>query len=338
MSDFSFTEDFGIVSLEQDRVTAKEIRKEDKKFIPFGLPFIDDLSKGLAYNDLVMVSGDTGIGKTTAAILMAESMANRGKRILYLALEMGVGEFAMRTEYKNTMKVLLTKEPELRNSYFDEEMFENNELAAYQEKYKELIEKEFKNMNKNIDIKYRTQRTPIKEIIKIIVSQISKYDAFFIDHLGYIDVTSTDKYKEQEDIMNELKLFTDVNKKPIIAIAHIKKIDTKNKTPIPNKPDIKGAKSLIDIATKVLMFAPDYSTEINDYKFPTYVRFIKYRKGGSKTRYVGRISFDIKTNSYDDNYDILKMNKDETDVKPLEKDPQWSTQNKNRVVYSGVVQ
>jgi len=79
------------------QVTPPLERGEKPESIPFGIPAVDHSLGGLRKGRMYTLAARTSMGKSAAAIKFALEAAKRGKRVLYVSLEMTHDEIALRT-------------------------------------------------------------------------------------------------------------------------------------------------------------------------------------------------------------------------------------------------
>ncbi len=73
-----------------ERIDAVQDRRAEPSGIPTGFPSVDRvLGGGFRRQDLVVLAGDVGSGKSSLALAMALRSASRGSRVLFLSGEMG---------------------------------------------------------------------------------------------------------------------------------------------------------------------------------------------------------------------------------------------------------
>lgn len=83
--------DYGITN-SMKQLTAKKIKGESKRLIPTGIKQFDRVNGGITEDSLMLLGGDTGLGKTTIANNMRNRMAARGYKVGFVSLEMGNDE------------------------------------------------------------------------------------------------------------------------------------------------------------------------------------------------------------------------------------------------------
>lgn len=152
-------------------------------------------------------------------------------------------------------------------------------------------------------------------------------DVFILDHANIIDLKDENENRAMTDLVNTIRQTALVIKKPVIVVAHVRKSDTRFKTVLPMIEDFHGTSNLVKICTKAVMIGPAYEEETTPLKYPTYMMACKFRKDGSRTRYVAVVNFDISTNSYDEQFAIGELKDCDTKFVRIEDDhkiPYWA--------------
>jgi len=97
----------GKLLIEHFREAIADIKKRGEQGepeMPTGLKFIDEVTDGLRKKELWICAGGTSMGKTSLSLQIANNIADRGKRVLYMSLEMSVSELVVRL-FANQMRI-----------------------------------------------------------------------------------------------------------------------------------------------------------------------------------------------------------------------------------------
>jgi len=251
-----------------------------------GIGFLDKHLIAIHPKNLIVITADSGVGKTSIVSEIAAHNAEEGKSVACLFLEGDKNEFQ---ELQLWQKMFEIKRE--RNLYITDFTFRNyklNRIRGIQELEKEakdLLKKRYKNI-------FTLDRTEVGEVnsttILNILSRISdRVSLIVIDHLHYFDKTfSENQNREITDIMKKLKKFTSVENTPVILVSHVKKPLTKN-TLILDMYDVKGSSSIYQEADECIMLSQYYADpefDINSNNMPTLMRVVKSRSGINKMR------------------------------------------------------
>lgn len=318
---------FNIPAVEERNIRENELRKlRQHKRLSFGINYLDKALSGISRNDLILLGGASGTGKTEAAIHIAAWNVAKGKRVLFFALEAEECEIESRIKYKIAARKYYN-EP-LGDSKlvlnFTYRNWYNNALGKNAEKYENFANERYAKEMGNLHTVYREKEFSIDDFQRYLLSCYNKYDLIIVDHLNYFDL---------DDNKTEIRAVTDTIKRirdmsllcgiPILLLAHLRKTDRKLKQLIPDIDDFYGTSNIAKICTKAIIIAPDMSEpnvkDPNDrFKYKTFFRTPKYRVDGSVNRYISRCSFDVRTNRYDNEFELGRLDFDGKEFKPIE--------------------
>lgn len=157
-----------------------------------GFPSLDQLTLGLVGGELVIVAGPTSKGKTLLSMHIANNIAKKGNRVLFVTLEMTKAQLTSRYMYVNGGRHTSDFSTVAANTVFQE-----NRRLNYQD-----IDGLIQNAKEELDV-----------------------DLVVIDHLHYF----ARNVKNASEQLGEITMqFSDNAKKyniPIILISHIRKMD-----------------------------------------------------------------------------------------------------------------
>lgn len=293
--------------------------------LTFGIPFLDDSLVGIFKNDLILLAGRSGQGKSEIALHISLTNAIAGKRVYHLALEAESREIARRMLFKKISKAFYLERdrPDEKPSYIRWYAgLQEHLLAKYCERATEEL-----NAYDNLKVFYRGPEFGNKELHRIFSSVKNEADLLVLDHLHYMDFSDDNENRAHKEAVKEIRNLALSYNIPVILVAHIRKGDRRNPTPVPDMEDVHGSSDIFKIATKAIMIAPcrdavDVPAPEKSYRFPTYFRIAKCRQDGSLPWFIGLSAFDITRGEYEEKYIIGEIVKDE--FKPLANKPHWA--------------
>lgn len=280
--------------------------KSIEETLSFGVEYLNRALKGIRKNDLILLGGESGTGKTELAVTIAEN--NPDKHIIFYALEAEKDEVYNRLLFK-ICKKLYYQHTGQNDVFYDLWLigYDRHKTLDFERRAIEILKSKYGNLR----IFERT-----KEGFGVAELQMSLYnsepvDLIIIDHLHYFDTHREDENKAYKDIVKALRDMVLINNIPMILIAHLRKKGQFQKRIIPGMDDFHGSSDIFKIATKVITLAPTSELEsCKSYLFPTLFRVCKNRINGAATRYIGVHDFDIRTNSYvKDYFNICRLSK-----------------------------
>lgn len=307
---------------------------EKEKVGSFGIKFLDDAFDGLAPNDLVLISGGTGGGKTEMASVIAEQAALSGKRVHFFALEAENNEISYRIAYRKFMaevvKVKHWTERDLRYSQFI-----RGEPHGMISEHRQVIDEHMNKIGEFLQTRYAPMGFTVEDLAKELDEIKTESDMIIIDHLHYFDLDNENENAAMKSIIKSLRTFVLTEKVPVILVAHIRKQSEISPKLTPTEDDIHGSSDVIKMATKAVMIASGWNKvfedeEQNQVIVPkaTLVRAVKCRRDGTVRFYVGALQFSPQNGGYEDRYLIgierLKDKKNSFLILEPEKFPKWA--------------
>lgn len=182
------------VSSMLDHIEAAEDRYKNRDQVQglhTGFPSLDRLTMGLVEGELIIVAGPTSKGKTLLSMHIANNVAKKGHRVLFVTLEMTKAELTSRYMYVNGGADTNDFMTVAANTVFQE----NDELD-----WKD-IDGLIQNAKQQLDV-----------------------DLVIIDHLHYFARDLKNAAEELGQITMRFKKNAIRHKLPIILISHIKKL------------------------------------------------------------------------------------------------------------------
>lgn len=308
----------------------RELRVERaKKILPFGVGYLDKALGGIFKNDLIVLSGPTGSGKTELACHIASFNAQLGVRVVYFALEAENMEIESRAKFKIAANKYFSI-PSKERDYIDGVCYRNWYMDCIGEKFKpyeDYAEKTFINSYGTLTTIYRENEFTVNMLQKKMLALKSETDLFVIDHLDYFDHEETNENKAVTSTLKRIRDLALLTGVPVILLCHVKKTDRRTRPLVPELDDLMGSSNISKISTKAVIIAPDYSGVPSTKKSGTFFRAGKFRVDGSVSRYIARCEFDIEENRYSKDFSLGTLSLDYKEFKPfedLDQYPRWA--------------
>lgn len=308
-----------------ERISSEITQRKNQKLLSFGVSFLDDALIGITRDDLIVLGSKTGTGKTQLASIIARRNAEKGVRVHYFALEASDSEIESRIKYQlisqaNQLKPAMDK-IKLDYTTWAHGLVDTDHLENE-------CEGEFKEKFKTLNTYYRGKNFDIDEFERLFISCASETDLVIVDHLHYFDIEDSNENRGTKDIVKRMR---DVGLRcniPIILIAHLRKSDKYSKVKIPSLDEFHGSSDITKIATKVITLAPcgddfDYVSG----KAYTYMRILKFRKGGNRVYMPAVVLYDFREQDYLDTYWLARLEKGGEQVELIKKIydiPEWA--------------
>lgn len=299
--------------------------KNAKDRLSFGISFLDDALVGIFKNDLVLLAGRSGQGKSEVALHISLTNAKSGKRVVHLALEAEPREVGRRMLFKLMARKFYSARPmsERKPSYIRWYAGEQEDLLA---PYYESSVKELRSFEK-LSVLYRGVDFGLDQLRQIFVAKKGEADLVVCDHLHYFDYQDENENRAHKEIVKTINELAKEYSVPVVLVSHIRKSDKRYSSPVPDLEDIHGSSDIFKIATKAIFIAPAkdqmVTPETKTHRFPTYFRIGKCRQDGSLNWFIGLTSFDVSKGDYDQEYVLGEFNQKNEFVR-IEKKPFWA--------------
>ena len=306
---------------------ADEERRKTKTPLPFGIPYLDCVTGGILNSDLIVLTARTGAGKTEMATLITQACLKIGKTVAFFALEAYRGEIESRLKFKLLADAFYSQIDSKRYdkipNYHDWRRGINSELT---DKFESEADSMFEDKFKNLFTCYRSSNFTPQKFEDELNHVWSFADIIILDHLHYFDFDSENENAAMKATVKRIRELSEAIKKPILLVAHLRKKDRFAKSIIPDSEEIHGSSEIAKIATQVVSCAPAFDQpKLDKYIFPTYFRLCKNRDDSSRTRFVGLSGYNIRDNSYEENFKLGKLSLDESEFQEVTEEwPQWA--------------
>lgn len=277
-----------------------------KHILSYGIKFLDDALGGITLHDLVMIGAKTGRGKTKAATTIALANCRAGKTVHYFALEAEDREMERRMKYEVLAGYYYANSFQGKKiRYLD---WYNGKLDFDLARYEDRAEEEVRILLKNLHTYYTFDDFTSKEFLTRLAEIQADTDLVLLDHFHYVTSEDSNELRGQKRLVKQIRDGALRAGKPVVIVGHVKKADARYEPLVPNEEAFSGTKDLANIMTKVIMIAPDYETTMNHPSlWSTYFQISKCRQDSSLTRYLARLSFDIRKDAYEDGYELGRM-------------------------------
>ncbi len=230
------------------------------KICKYWVKILDDFLWWILPSELVVVAAETGLGKSEIAYTSAIYNAIRWKRVLLLALEWDISEISARLLHQN-INAKLDDDKKLGVPAYRFNL-NKNIYGIEDDVFNELWE----SLKKNLSLYDKKQIPSIWAIKKLIEREHQNFDLIIIDHLHYIYLGDINQESAALGwVMRELKTITDIYKKPILLMSHLrKKIAAQSKKEEPNINDLYWSSNIAKESTTILFILKD-NIESHDF-------------------------------------------------------------------------
>ena len=291
------------------------------KEIPTGISYLDDRLLGLLPSDLMLIGAETGAGKTTLAMLIAQLAALRGYRPTFFALEAYRGEFSDRLIYRELARLAWERQhPDRYNLTF--RRWQAGRVTELERDHLDEAESTVAKIADRIRVFYRGQKFDAADVTRELLAAKDGTDFFVFDHVHYVDTDDPNENRGLKAITQALRNASLLTERPTIAVAHLRKRTAleRGKRVLPTLDDFHGSSDLVKIATAVVLLAPTQETSRPRNLAPTIVHFAKDRYDGAD-RTVGIVDFDRDRNSYRKQYTLCRLG---DHFEPVTDLPNWA--------------
>ena len=213
----------------------KNINKKQNYDLYTGFFDLDALTDGLHEGELTIIGARPAVGKTTFSLQIAERIAEKGKNVLYISLEMSEEQIIQK---------LLAKKARVNSRKIRNGSLENQEIDKIG-----LACAKISDLSMHILTKINTIQQI--EVVARRMKNKGKLDLLVIDYLQLVKSMGNFKSREQEvaDISRTLKLMSLELEIPIIALCQLNRNASKNE---PTLADIRESGSIEQDADNVI--------------------------------------------------------------------------------------
>jgi hypothetical protein len=202
--------------------------------VSFGLPGMDDVFGGLR-NELVIVSGDTGVGKTTFLTALQREQVRAGHPALYIGPEMEVVDIARKHLVMHTGVPMLKIDTALK--------------ASARQQMERLP----------LWIGDMTGYTPLSKVRNTIEAFIRRHGgrSIWLDHLDFfLDPSAADERREIDKALFEIATWCKMYGVSIILVVHPNKLRTDRMTGSTKKitmNDLRGSSKIKQLGFTIML-------------------------------------------------------------------------------------
>jgi replicative DNA helicase len=318
--------DFGIgfkSAAERIRNESTERVERGKNELHYNHGFLDDLLRGIAPNDLIVLGAETGAGKTEFARAIAATNARDGRHVYYFALEAEEKEIERRTKFAIVMGFLQRDGVHHDVNYPDWYRGKCEDVTG---RYNEQAERTFSMQYKNLHTYYRGSKFDHEDIKRLFLAIQTDAELIVLDHLHYVDIEDEN---ENRGFKKTVKMIRDTALgigKPVILVVHLRKRDMRSKQIVPDIEMVHGSSDIAKICTRAIMIAPARCMPSRSPSSAnTFFSVPKDRVGGA-TGLVALCSFDRRFRTYDKRYTLGRASIAGDEFEPLDADemPRWA--------------
>lgn len=272
---------------------------DHKTPVPFtrGLRKVDEMLSKPWYDELIILAGYPGMGKTEFTHFVARANADKWVKVCYLSLELTREALALRYAIKSAAVKWVD---------YQDRKYSEAQKDIIDRKYKEFIE------YKNISVVGDDRTYTLSDLIKdypdweygILDEYYSKgYKLFIIDNLGKI-WGYENELKAHAEITSALQDRKKKTKACVILLHHMWKRDKRSGTGEGWVEWIRGSQKIIDNASQVLEIYRNTDPEEMDQEEKAKVRIKQYKHTMAGVSGYAEIYFNKWT--YEENYHRAK--------------------------------
>lgn len=314
-----------------DRVDGEldERKSFGQRALKYHVPFLDDLLRGIAPHDLILLGAPTGAGKTELVRLVSQSNARQMKRVHLFALEAEKIEIERRTKYGLLAEYAFRGSRDISGLNYRDWYFGHCEHIVGE--YNERADRALKTDYKYLFTYYRGAKFDATEMVRLFKAVQTETDLIVLDHLHYVDLDGDNENTEYARMLKLVRATTLDMGKPVILVAHLKKRDLRSRSVVPEIEMFHGSSEITKITTVAIMLSPArvVAERVRGhapyYLAYTFFHVPKDRMGGA-SGYVAACPFDMRFKSYAPHYTLGRLNAagDEwTEIDPNDR-PRWA--------------
>jgi replicative DNA helicase len=286
----------------------------------YGIPFLDDFLGGIMPEDLIIISAETGAGKSQIAYDVAFRNA-KDKKVLLMALEADTYEPQLRRYYSILANLYFNDKSDYKKKQdfsYRNFFLKKLDVSKYESHAKEIFASQPQPL-----IIQRENKFDAADIRKAIIDNIDGLGLVVLDHIDYIDLDLDQPENMQiSEIMKTLREINMSFRIPVLAVSHLRKGN--RKTLIPTIDDLMGSSNKAKQAKTVITLAKDKNADYTPGKYPTYISIQKSRMG-SPGNIVALQTFNAELNGYESEYALFQYSSYNDSVEQLPEHliPSW---------------
>ncbi len=289
MENFKCFKDIAIQTIQERK------NRNIQNICKYWIEILDDYLWWIIENELVVIWAWAWIWKTELSIQIAIENAMRGKKVALFSLEWDIGEVVYRYFQKH-MNLKLKKQWKWFIKWPEYRLNLKNVDKLEQEIFKE-IPKEINNLY-IFDKSFIPDKNKLLELFR---DNYNEFDMFVIDHLHYLNF-GENEYAGISEIVKWVKEMTEIIKKPVILISHLKRWYNLN-WKLPTKSDLHWSSNIEKNANTIILLEPsDEPIEENNSEEIKYLRWTKIIVDKNRTWMpvpaIFETTFDLRTKEY----------------------------------------
>jgi len=238
---------------------AKENRRKIdwKTLVKYWIKWLDDYLVWILPEELVVIWAQPWVWKSEIAYNIWIHNALNDKKVCLFSLEWNLEESALRYLQKE-----INKKDSVSSAEYRFNLKDINKLEDSVEINKKLSD--------NL-IVFDKRTMPTLWFLKEVIKRKSKEtDLFIIDHLHYIPLEWENENRLVWEVMRELKLITDIYKKPVVLISHLRKPNKMQDEP--TEFDFYWSGNISKEATTIILVS-----KMNYWDHPSYKDFDNFK-------------------------------------------------------------
>lgn len=197
------------------------------------------LGGGFFKTGFYVIGGRPGMGKTTTALNIAERIAMKKKRVLFLSLEMGLEQI--------TAKRLAILSGVGYNRLYTAKLKESD--------YALLPDVQEKMIGSGFDV--ITDGVSTTQELSILIRSQKDIDIVFVDYMGILEPADEDrqkpKYEQMTNISKALKALAKKNNIPVVALSQLNRNSLNNANKRPTLADLRDTGAIEQDADGVIL-------------------------------------------------------------------------------------
>ncbi len=294
---------------ERARSEHAERMRDAGKDISFAVRLLDRALGAIMPRDDVLIGADSGVGKTDLATLIGMTAAMSKKRVHYYALEPEPLEIERRIKFKFLSRLVHAATG--RWLHFQEwwQGRENAIAEPFEDKAAAMVAEHFPRLHTFYRHLREGQFTP-EDFDRIARAITEETDLHILDHVHYFD-DGDNANRSQKALAQNIRSMAVGTGRPVVQMAHLRKNTSggrKGARLMPEMADFEGSSHLFKAVKRAIILAPAFDQKSNDpLKWPTYFAIVKNTYDSSRTRFVGLVDFNQRTNSYDEEYRLGRL-------------------------------